>query len=130
VPPTLVRTSRTQRSADVIALLAEIDRRWEPTPRGVARPVVLALAHGPLHTGKATRAAPAERAHRLAVEGLPKDAPELNDIEVHWRDLKRHHLAHRTFTGPDDLDRTIHGAVATLNAERRRHPLASQPLAA
>ncbi len=40
-------------------------------------------------------------------EWLPKYAPELNDIEPTWRDLKRHHLAHQTFTGPDDLDRAI-----------------------
>jgi hypothetical protein len=33
---------------------------------------------------------------------------ELNDIEPTWRDLKRHYLAHQTFTGPDDLDRAIH----------------------
>jgi transposase len=86
--------------------------------------------NGPIHTGKATRAALAERAHRLAVEWLPKHAPELNDIEPVWRDLKRHHLAHQTFTGPDDLDRAIHDAVAKLNAERSRDPLAGQRIAA
>ena len=79
---------------------------------------------------KATRAALAERAHWLAVEWLPKYAPELNDIEPVWRDLKRHHLAHQTFTGPDDLDRAIHDAVANLNAERNRDPLAGQRIAA
>jgi hypothetical protein len=47
-----------------------------------------------------------------------------------WRDLKQHHLAHRTFAGPQDLDRAIHDAVAALNAERRRHPLGSQQIAA
>jgi transposase len=57
-------------------------------------------------------------------------APELNDIEAVWRDLKRHHLAHRTFTGPVDLDRAIHDAVAALNAERSHHPLGSQRIAA
>jgi hypothetical protein len=56
--------------------------------------------------------------------------PELNDIEVLWRDLKRHHLAHYTFTGPDDLDCAIHEAVVKLNTERNRHPLANQPIAA
>ena len=69
-------------------------------------------------------------AHWLAVEWLPKYAPELNDIEPVWRDLKRHHLAHQTFTGPDDLDRAIHDAVANLNAERNRDPLAGQRIAA
>jgi hypothetical protein len=126
----VVRTSRTKRSSDVIALLAELDRRWGPRPGELTRPVVLVLDNGPIHTSKATRAALAERAHWLTVGWLPKYAPELNDIEPLWRDLKRHHLAHQTFTGPDDLDRAIHGAVAKLNTERNRDPLASQRSAA
>jgi hypothetical protein len=126
----VVRTSRTKRSSDVIALLEELDRRWGPRPGELTRPVVLVLDNGPIHTSKATRAALAERAHWLTVEWLPKYAPELNDIEPVWRDLKRHHLAHQTFTGPDDLDRAIHDAVAELNAERNRDPLASHRIAA
>ncbi len=122
----VVRTSRTRRSSDVIALLEELDRRWGPRPGEVARPVVLVLDNGPIHTSKATRAALAKRAHWLTIEWLPKYAPELNDIEPTRRDLKRHHLAHQTFTGPDDLDRAIHNAVARLNAERHRHPLGNQ----
>ena len=86
------------------------------------RPVILVLDNGPIHTSKATRAALAERAHWLTVEWLPKYAPELNDIEPTWRDLKRHHLAHQTFTGPVDLDRAIHVAVTKLNAERNGDP--------
>src|SRR3712207_103061 len=85
----LVPTRRSKRSADFIALLAEIDRRWAPTPGGVARPVVLVLDNGPIHTGRATRAALAARAHWLAVEWLPRYAPELNDIEALWRELLR-----------------------------------------
>jgi DDE superfamily endonuclease len=126
----VVRTSRTKRSSDVIALLEELDRRWGPRPGEVTRPVVLVLDNGPVHTSKATRAALAERAHWLTVEWLPKYAPELNDIEPLWRDLKRHHLAHQTFTGPDGLDGAIRDAVAKLNAERNRDPLASQRIAA
>jgi hypothetical protein len=126
----VIRTSRTKRSSDVIALLAETDQRWGPRPGEVVRPVVLVFDNGPIHTSKATRAALAERAHWLTVEWLPKYAPELNDIEAVWRDLKRHHLAHRTFTGPEDLDRAIHDAVAALNAERSRHPSGSQQIAA
>ena len=126
----LVQTSRTKRSSDFVALLAEIDRQWGPRPGQVMRPVVLVLDNGPIHTSKATRAALAERAHWLTVEWLPKYAPELNDIEAVWRDLKRYHLAHRTFIGPEDLDRAIHNAVAALNAERSRHPWGSQRSAA
>jgi len=86
--------------------------------------------NGPIHTSKASRAALAERAHWLTVEWLPKYAPELNDIEVLWRDLKRHHLAHQTFTGPEDLDRAIHDAVRKLNTERSRHSSANRRIAA
>ena len=32
--------------------------------------------------------------------------------------FKAHHLPHQTFTDADDLDRAIHAAVITLNAER------------
>jgi transposase len=96
----------------------------------VLKPVVLVLDNGPIHTSKMSRAALAQRARWLTVEWLPKYAPELNDIEVLWRDLKRHHLAHSTFTGPDDLDCAIHEAVIKLNAERNRHPLANQRIAA
>src|SRR3712207_6761561 len=81
----VVRTSRTKRSSDVIALLEELDLRWGPRPGEVARPVVLVFDNGPIHTSKATRAALAERAHWLTVEWLPKYAPELNDIEPTWR---------------------------------------------
>ena len=126
----LVRTSRTKRSADFIAFLAEIDRRWGPTLGGVVRPVVLVLDNGPIHTSKATRAALAERAAWLTVEWLPKYTPELNDIEELWRDLKQHHLAHQTFSGPESLDAAIHEATMKLNRERHRHPLASHRIAA
>ncbi|WP_291785639.1 MULTISPECIES: transposase [Pseudomonadota] len=49
---------------------------------------------------------------------MPKYAPELNDIERSWRDLKRHHLANRTFLSVDDLDSKIHQAVLAMNQER------------
>ncbi len=126
----LVRTSRTKRSSDFLALLEKVDRRYGPKLGVVLKPVVLVLDNGPIHTSKMSRAALAERAHWLTVEWLPKDAPELNDIEILWRDLKRHHLAHQTFTGPDDLDRAIPQAVMKLNAERNRHPWANQRNAA
>ena len=95
----IVRTSRTKRSSDFIALLEEIDRRYGPKLGVAIQPLVLVLDNGPIHTSKASRAALAERAHWPSVEWLPKYAPELNDIEVLWRDLKRHHLAHHTVSG-------------------------------
>ncbi len=67
-------------------------------------------AHG---IGKRCHSAVGER-----VEWLPKYAPELNDIEVVWHDLKAHHLAHQTFTNVEALDREIHTAVEALNQER------------
>jgi transposase len=125
----VVHTSERKRSCDFLALLAEIDRRYGPRPGIAITPVVLVLDNGPIHTSKATRAALAARAHWLRVEWLPKYAPELNDIERVWRDLKRHHLAHRTFTGPEDLTRAIHEAVMKRNAERR-HDLLATPRSA
>jgi transposase len=120
----VVHTSRRKRSADFLALLGEIDRRYGPRPGVVSKPVVLVLDNGPIHLSKATRTALAARAHWLKVVWLPKYAPELNDLERVWRDLKRHHLAHQTFTGPDDLTDAIHEAVITLNTERSRNLLA------
>ena len=126
----IVHTSRTKRSSDFMALLEEVDRRYGPKLGVAIKPIVLVLDNGPIHTSKMSRAVLAERAHWLTVEWLPKYAPELNDIEVLWRDLKRHHLAHQTFTGPDDLDCAIQKAVITLNTERRRHPWDNQKIAA
>src|SRR4051794_21267250 len=125
-----VHTSRTKRSSDFIDLLSELGRRYGPRPGLIGKPVVLVLDNGPIHTSKASRAALAARAHWLTVEWLPKYAPELNDIEDVWRDVKRHHLAHQTFACADDLDRGIHQAVTDLNRERMRHPLDRQRISA
>jgi transposase len=125
-----VTTSRTKRSTDFIALLEELDRLYGPKPGHKSKPVVIVLDNGPIHVSKATQAALAARAHWLTVEWLPKYAPELNDIELTWRDLKAHHLAHRTFTNADELDAAIHEAVAGLNAERITHPLAELRISA
>ena len=126
----IVHTRRSKRSSDFIALLEEIDRRYGPKLSLAIKPIVLVLDNGPIHTSKASRAALAERAHWLTVEWLPKYAPELNDIEALWRDLKRHHLAHQTFSGPEDLHRAIQKAVMELNTERNHHPLANHQIAA
>lgn len=126
----IVHTSPTKRSADFIALLEEIDRRYGPRPGLAVRPVVIVLDNGPIHASKATLAALAARAHWLNVEWLPKYAPELNDIEVVWHDLKAHHLAHQTFIDVDALDHAIHDAVTALNSERNRVPLGNQRISA
>jgi transposase len=126
----IVTTSRTKRSTDFIAHLQALDRLYGPKPGVCIKPVVIVLDNGPIHVSKATRAALADRAHWLIVEWLPKYAPELNDIEVVWHDLKAHNLAHQTFTDPDILDKAIYRAVATLNSERNRHPLGDQRISA
>src|SRR5205823_1970411 len=105
----IVVTSSTERSGDFVDLLGRLDHAYGPAPRREDRPVVLVLDDGPIHTGKAATAALAARPW-LRVEWLPKYAPELNDIERSWRDLKRHYLAHRTFRDADRLDHAIHQA--------------------
>ena len=117
----ILQTSPTKRSSDFIAHLEQLDRLdrlYGPQPGRPLKPVVLVEDNGPIHVSKVTRAALDARRHWLTVEWLPKYAPELNDIEVVWHDLKAHHLAHQTFRDAAALDREIHAAVAALNAER------------
>jgi transposase len=126
----IVHSSRSKRSADFIALLERLDGLYGPRPGLPTKPVVIVLDNGPIHVSRATIAALAARAHWLTIEWLPKYAPELNDIEVVWHDLKAHHLAHQTFTDAAALDRTIHAAVTTLNTERNVDPLAKKRISA
>ena len=126
----IVATSRTKRSADFIAFLEDLDHHYGPKPGQCQRPVVIVLDNGPIHTSKATKVALAARAHWLSVEWLPKYAPELNDIETVWRDLKAHYLAHQTFTDTEDLDQAIQHAVGALNLERKPDPLANRRISA
>ncbi len=126
----IVPTSTTKRSTDFIALLQQLDGLYGPRPGLPTKPVVIVLDNGPIHISKATAAALAARAHWLTVEWLPKYAPELNDIERVWHDLKAHHLAHQTCADAQALDSAIPKAVEALNAERHRHPLASQRIPA
>jgi transposase len=114
----VVHTARTKRSTDFVALLERIDERYGPRPGAASKPVVLVLDNGPIHTSKLTTKALADRRPWLTVEWLPKYAPELNDIERVWRDLKRHHLAHRTFTDVDHLERDIQSMIGERNRER------------
>lgn len=122
----VVHTSRTKRSADFIALLEIIDQKYAPRPGCDAKPVVLVLDNGPVHTSKLSTAALKARAW-ITVEWLPRYAPELNDIENSWRDLKRHHLAHQTFADADALEAAIHPAIENLNRERSMPHLCDNP---
>lgn len=126
----IVQTSPTKRSSDFVAHLQQLDEAYGPKPGRAARPVVLVEDNGPIHTSKLSRAALAARAHWLTVEWLPKYAPELNDIEAVWRDLKAHHLAHQTFKDSDALDHAIHAAVHARNQQRRPHSLARRGISA
>jgi transposase len=118
----LVRTSAAKCSTDFVDLLNDLGRAYGSLER--AKPLVVVMDNGPIHTSKLTTKALAERSW-LTLEWLPKYAPELNAIEHCWRDLKRHHLANRTFADADDLDRAIHHAVDSLNQERQPHPSAA-----
>jgi transposase len=123
-------TSSTKRSSDFIAHLEQLDALYGPKPGHLIKPVVLVEDNGPIHVSKASRAALEARKHWLTVEWLPKYAPELNDIELVWRDLKAHHLAHQTFADSDALNAAIHAGVAALNRERAALPLANQRISA
>jgi len=126
----IVTTSRTKRSADFIEHLQTLDRLYGPKPGAPAKPVVLVLDNGPIHVSKASKAALAERAHWIDIEWLPKYAPELNDIEIVWGDLKSRQLAHQTFADREHLETAIHRAVTDLNAARNRDPLDAQRISA
>jgi DDE superfamily endonuclease len=126
----IVHTSPTKRSCDFVAHLEQLDQLYGPMPGRLVKPVVLVEDNGPIHVSKLSRAALAARAHWLTIEWLPKYAPELNDIEVVWHDLKAHHLAHQTFTDIAALDQTIHTAIEDLNRERMVDPLAELRISA
>ena len=93
-------------------------------------PECVVVAQVRRHTSKLPRAALAARAHWLTVEWLLKYAPELNDIEPVWSDLKAHHLAHQTFEDIDALDQAIHAAVHARNQQRKPYSLAGQRMSA
>lgn len=125
----IVHRSPSKRSSDFIALLEKLDPLYGPKPGHTAKPVVLVLDNGPIHTSKISHAALHSRPW-LTIEWLPKYAPELNDIERSWRDLKRHFLAHRTFQSVDHLDAVTADAVDQLNRERTGLSCHNQRIAA
>jgi transposase len=114
----LVHTSPTKRSTDFVDLLDQLGTAYGAAER--TRPLVAVLDNGPIHRSKLTTRAFAERKW-LTLEWLPKYAPELNDIERCWRDLKQLYLANRTVADLDALERAIHNAIARLNRERQPH---------
>jgi transposase len=126
----IVHSSRTKRSSDFVAHLEQLDLLYGPKPGQPVKPVVLVDDNGPIHTSKLSQAALAVRAHWLTVEWLPKYAPELNDIERVWHDLKANHLAHQTFADPDALETAIHHAVKARNQQRCPLPLAKLRISA
>jgi transposase len=115
----LVHTSSTKRSTDFIALLDQLAAVYGTPER--ARPLIAVLDNGAIHRSKLTTRALAKRPW-LTLEWLPKYAPELNDIERCWRDLKQHQIANRTSADAGDLNRAIHNAVNRPNHERQPHP--------
>jgi transposase len=134
-----IKTSAIKRSSDFITFLGRLDAIYGPCPGRPDKPVVLVLDNGPIHISKASRAALLARdwltiewltIEWLTIEWLPKYAPELNDIERSWRDLKRHFLAHQTFTDIDHLDRAIQKGIADINQERQSRPCANLRIAA
>src|SRR4029079_2720114 len=118
----LVHTSPTKRSTDFIDLLDQLGAAYGTAER--ARPLVAVLDKGQLHTSTLTTKALAARPW-LTLEWLPKYAPELNDIERCWRDLKQHQLANRTFADAGALARACPDVSPRLNRERQ---LKSSPI--
>ncbi len=120
----LIRATEGRHGADVISLLQELDRVFGLAPGIARKPVVIVMDNSPIYVGRATKKALEARALWLAVEWLPKYAPEPDEIERSWRRLKACHLAHKVFANEGELEKAIHQAVANMNAERANQPLA------
>ena len=116
----IVHTSPTKRSSDFIAHLEQLDRLYGPKPGSPSSRSCWSRTMGRSTpaSSRSRRWPPARTGSPSS--GCPNTRPELNDIELVWRDLKAHHLAHQTFTDADALDQAIHEAVDALNAERIR----------
>lgn len=114
----LGHVSCTKQTRDFLSLLGLIEVRYGPQTGKECPPVVLVLDNGPSHTSHETKKALASRGSWLSVEWLPKFSPELNDIERDWRLLKGKYLGNRNFAHELDLERSLIGALARLNAGR------------
>jgi len=116
----VVITAKTKRSSDFIAFLDHLGDRFPLTA------ITLVMDNGPIHRSAATIKA-LQAKPLITVEWMPKYAPELNEIERSWRDLKQHFLANRTFADVADLDAAIHRAVAEMNKRRQKAFSITQP---
>jgi transposase len=79
---------------------------------------VLVLDNGPVHTTRVSTAALNARPW-ITAEWLSRYAPELNNIELTWRDLKRYYRARRMFREVDHRETVMHTAIRELNRERQ-----------
>jgi hypothetical protein len=80
--------------------------------------VIGAWARRPSVSVQRRRCVGADRPNpRITPERLSRDAPEPNAIGAAWRDLKRRHLALRTFPDAAGLDRAIQETMAETNEE-------------
>ena len=126
-----VHTSQTKRSRDFIAHLEQLDHLFGPHPGRAIKPVVLVEDNGPVHVSKLTLKAIEARKHWLTVEWLPKYAPELNDIEVVWHDLKaRSSWPIRPSLMPTPSTAQPRQPWLPLNRERTVNPLVIQRISA
>ena len=68
----------------------EIDRVFGPAPAAARKSRVIVLDNGQVHLGQGDNASAREsfETHRLTIEWLPENAPELNGIERLWGDMK------------------------------------------
>jgi transposase len=101
----IVHTSPTKDSAAFCRFLEHLKARAQD------KPLHLVLDNGPIHKSRMSQVALAAAADWLTIEWLPAYAPELNDIERDWRNMKCHYLAHQTFTDIDSLDWHIFASV-------------------
>jgi hypothetical protein len=113
-----------------VAHLGQLDQLYGLMPGGPAKLVVLVEDNGPIHVSKLSSPALAARVDWLTVEWLSKLAPELNDSEVVWYDLKAPRLGHQTSTEIATLDQAIHDPIKDPNSERMVVSLAKPQISA
>lgn len=94
---------RTWTGYDLLGFLGALP--WSKVPR------VVVLDNAALHTGKVVRAARVRLAGRgIYLYFLPPYSPELNEIEVLFRQVKYHEMPNRSFTTRLDLREAVEDA--------------------